>query len=180
MRAQANAADAPIPHEGLDAHQHPEPRNVGLPANPAACDAGVEHKMVILLDYELATSNPFSEHHSNGEGIAIPNTYRFKAVMESSQAAKWEEALGKGMAKFEKHEMFDLASSGSIPSEKVIGTKWVLKVKAEHALIGRVVIQSWDKSRESIAVAPTLRYAVSRASGWHSLLLCTKTAIYFN
>ena len=143
MRAQANAADAPIPHEGLDAHQHPEPRNVGLPANPAACDAGVEHKMVILLDYELATSNPFSEHHSNGEGIAVPNTYRFKAVMESSQAAKWEEALGKGMARFEKHEMFDLASSGSIPSEKVIGTKWVFMINAEHSRKGRVVVQGW-------------------------------------
>ena len=73
MRAQANAADAPIPHEGLDAHQHPEPRNVGLPANPAACDAGVEHNMGILLDDALATSKPRSEHRLDGEVIATPN-----------------------------------------------------------------------------------------------------------
>ena len=180
MRAQANAAAAPISHEGLHAHQHRETRNLGVLANPAACDAGVEHKMGIPLNYALATSKPLSQHRSDGEVISITNTYTFKAATESSQAARWKDASDKGMASVENHEVVDLAPSGSIPSEKVIGTKWVLKVKAEHALIGRVVIQSWDKSRESIAVAPTLRYAVSRASGWHSLLLCTKTAIYFN
>ena len=86
MRAQANAAVAPISHEGQNDHQHREPRNLGLLANPAACDAGVEHKMGVLFDYVLATSNPLSEHRSDGEVIAIPDT--FKEVMESSQAAK--------------------------------------------------------------------------------------------
>ena len=82
-----------------------------------ACDAGVEHKMGILLDYALATSNPLSEHRSDGEGIAFPNTYAFRVAMESSHAAKWKEALEKGMARLEKHEVVDLVSSGSIRSE---------------------------------------------------------------
>ena len=142
MRAKANAAVAPISHEGINAHQHRAPRNLGLLANPAACDAGFEHQMRIHLDYALGTSNP----RSDGELMPIPNTYTFKAPTESSQAAKWEEASDKGMARLEKHEAVDLARRGSIPSQrKVFGTKWVFKVKAEHALMGRVVVQGWGQ-----------------------------------
>ena len=45
-----------------------------------------EHKMEHFLECALATGNPLSEHRSDGEVIAIPDT--FKEVMESSQAAK--------------------------------------------------------------------------------------------
>ena len=161
MRAKANAAVAPISHEGINAHQHRAPRNLVLLANPSACDAGFEHQMRIHLDYALGTSNP----RSDGELMPIPNTYTFKAPTESSQAAKWEEASDKGMARLEKHQVLHFVSSGSIPSKKVIGTKWMFKVKVEHTLKGRVVVRAVDKSREPTAVAPTLRYAVSRASG---------------
>ena len=42
--------------------------------------------------------------------------------------------------------MFDLVSLASVPSEKkVIGTKWVFKVKADHTLKGRVVVQGWGQ-----------------------------------
>ena len=74
MGAQANAAAAPISHKGLNAHQHREPRSLGVLATPAACDAGAEYKMEILLNYALATSKPLSEHHSDGKAIAISNT----------------------------------------------------------------------------------------------------------
>ena len=97
-----------------------------------------------LLDYALPTSKPLSEHRFDGEVIATPNTCTFKATMKSSQAAKWKEASDRGMARLEKHGAVDLAPSGSIPSEKkVIGTKWMFKVKAEHALKGRVEVQGW-------------------------------------
>ena len=100
MRTRADGAVAPISHEGLNAQQHRELRNLGLLAIPAACDADVahemenrleyalaarkehrsdgaqEHKMEIILDYALAISNPLSEHRSDGEVIAIPNTSR--------------------------------------------------------------------------------------------------------
>ena len=132
MRTRADGAVAPISHEGLNAQQHRELRNLGLLAIPAACDADVahemenrleyalaarkehrsdgaqEHKMEIILDYALAISNPLSEHRSDGEVIAIPNTYTFKMATESSQAARWKETLDKGIARLEKHEVFDL------------------------------------------------------------------------
>ena len=145
MRTRADGAVAPISHEGLNAQQHRELRNLGLLAIPAACDADVahemenrleyalaarkehrsdgaqEHKMEIILDYALAISNPLSEHRSDGEVIAIPNT--FKEATESLQAAKSKEASDKEMASLEKHIMFDLMSSASVSSGKVIGIK---------------------------------------------------------
>ena len=145
MRTRADGAVAPISHEGLNAQQHRELRNLGLLAIPAACDADVahemenrleyalaarkehrsdgaqEHKMEIILDYALAISNPLSEHRSDGEVIAIPNT--FKEATESLQAAKSKVASDKEMASLEKHIMFDLMSSASVSSGKVIGIK---------------------------------------------------------
>ena len=58
MRTQANVAVAPISHDGRNVHQHREPRNLGLLSNPAACDADLEHRIEILLDYALTISNP--------------------------------------------------------------------------------------------------------------------------
>ena len=99
MRIRSNGAVAPISHGRVSAHQHRELRNLGLLANPAACNANVsramenlleyalaartehrsdgaqEHKMEILLDYDVAASTPLSENHSDVE------------VVESSQAA---------------------------------------------------------------------------------------------
>ena len=66
MRTQAKGAVAPISHGALNAHQHLEPRNLGLLANPAACVADIQYKMETILDYALATSNPPSEHRSDG------------------------------------------------------------------------------------------------------------------
>ena len=58
-----------------------------------------------ILDYALTTSNSISEHRSDGEVAAIPNT--FEEAMEAPQAAKWKEAADKEMASLEKHEVFD-------------------------------------------------------------------------
>ena len=49
------------------------------------------------------------------------------------------------MTSLDKHEVFVLVSSASVPSEKIIGTKWVFKVKADHTLKERVVVQGWEQ-----------------------------------
>ena len=100
--------------------------------------------MEILLEYALVTSNPLSEHSSDGEAIVIPNT--FTEAMESPQAAKWKETSDKEMASLQKHEVFDLVPSASVPSEKkVFWTKWMFKVKADYTLKGRLVVQGWGQ-----------------------------------
>ena len=82
--------------------------------------------------------------------------------METPPADKWKQAADRQMAGLEKHETFDLVSSASVPSEKVIGTKWVFEVKADHT---RAVVQGWVHTPGITAVAPTLRCSLSRASG---------------
>ena len=102
----------------------------------------LEHKIQILLEYALATTNLLSENRSDGEVKTIPNT--LKEAMETPQAAKWKEVADREMESLGNHKVFDLVSSVSVPSEKkVIGTKWVFKVKADHTLKGRVVVQGW-------------------------------------
>ena len=49
------------------------------------------------------------------------------------------------MASLDKHEVFDLVSPASVPSEKVIGTQWVFKVKADRTLKAQVVVQGWGQ-----------------------------------
>lgn len=117
-----------------------------------ACDADAAHVMENCWSTpwqpgRKSSSNTLrpllSEHRSDGEAIAIPNT--FKEATESPQAVKWKEASNIEMASLEKNEVFDLVASASVPSEKVIATKLVFRVKADHALKGRVVVQGWGQ-----------------------------------
>ena len=54
------------------------------------------------------------------------------------------------------------------------------KVNTDRTLKGQVVIQGWRQRRKSTAIAPTLRYSLSRASGCRSSLLHTMIGTYFN
>ena len=48
------------------------------------------------------------------------------------------------MGTLEKHAVFNLVSADLVPREhKVIGTEWVFKVKTDHTLKGRAVVQGW-------------------------------------
>ena len=90
--------------------------------------------------------------------------------MESPQATKWKEATNKEVDSLHKHAVFDLISPDSVPPEKkVVGTKWVFKVKADHTLKGRVLVQGWGQVPGIDCVAAHMhQYVVSRASAWHS------------
>ena len=97
-----------------------------------------------IFSTTLSPLAPLFRTPSDGDVIALPNT--FKEEMESSQSAKWKEALDKEITSLEKHEVFDIASSiSALSDKKVIGTKWVSKVKADHTVKGRVVVQGWGQ-----------------------------------
>ena len=107
-------------------------------------DGAQENRMEVYLDYALHTGNPVSEHSSYREVIAVPNT--LKEAMESPQVTKWKETTNKDMGSLQKHAVFNLVSLDSVPPEyKLIGTKWVIKVKADHTLKGGVVVQGWGQ-----------------------------------
>ena len=146
MESRANGPGAPIPHERVNAHQQRELRKLGLLANPAACNAEVahqmenlleyalvartehrsdgsqEHSVEILLEYALATSNPVSDNSSDKKNNSFSeNVQGGDGITAFSQT---ERGVRQEMASLEKHEVFDLVSSASVPSEKnVIGSK---------------------------------------------------------
>ena len=137
MTTRATGAVAPISHEGLNAHQHRELRNMGLLANPVACDADTvhemenlleytltamtehrsdgsqEHSVEILLEYALATSNPVSDNSSDKKNNSFSeNVQGGDGITAFSQT---ERGVRQEMASLEKHEVFDLVSSASVP-----------------------------------------------------------------
>ena len=158
----------PVSRKGLYLHQQRELRNLGLLNSPMVSYAEVahgkentmeyalvgetehrsdgarEHRMEVYVDYVLDTGNPVSEHSLDGEVITIPNT--FKEAMESPQVTKWKKASNNEMNNLQNHAAFNLVSSDSVPPEhEMIGTKWAFKVKANHTLKGRVVVQGWGQ-----------------------------------
>ena len=63
--------------------------------------------------------------------------------MKSPQVTTWKETTNKEMDSLQKYAVFNLVSPDPIPMDhKTIGTKWVFRVKADHTLKGRVVVQS--------------------------------------
>ena len=209
MGTHANCAVTSVSRKGLYLHQQRELRNLGLLTSLMVSDAEVahkkgntmayalvgetehrsdgaqEHRMEVYLNCALDAGNPVCEHSSDGEVITIPNT--FKDAMESPQATKWKETTNKQMDSFQKHAVFDLVSPDSVPPEqKVVGTKWVFKVKADHTLKGRVVVQGGGQVPEidcGCTHAPVCRIqsirmalAIAASEDWEVFQLDIQTA----
>ena len=74
------------------------------------------------------------------ESDRIPNT--FKEVIGPSKAARWKAASDIEIASLEKHIAFKLVPIISVSEEqKVVGTRWVFKIKADSAYRVRPVVQ---------------------------------------
>ena len=61
--------------------------------------------------------------------------------MALPQAARWKVASGKEIASLEKHGVYELVPITSVPNgRKVVGTRWVYKMKADRVYKGRLVV----------------------------------------
>ena len=144
-----------------------------------------EHRMEVYHNYALDTGNPVCERSSDGKVITIPNT--FKEAMESPQVTNRTKATNKEMDSLEKHAVFNLISPDSVPLEhKVVGTKWVFEVKADHTLKCGVVVRGWGQVPgidcgwtylpvchiQSICMAP----AIAASEDWEVLQLDVQPA----
>ena len=141
--------------------------------------------MEVYHNYALDTGNPVCERSLDGEVVTIPNT--FKEAMESPQVTKRTKAGNKEMDSLEKHAVFNLTSPDSVPLEhKVVGTKWVFKVKADHTLKFGGVVGGWGQVPgidygctylpvcriQSICMAP----AIAASEDWEVLQLDVQPA----
>ena len=62
------------------------------------------------------------------------------------QAARWKTASDKEIASLEKHGVFDLVPITSVPAgHKVVGTRWVFKMKTDSTYKGRLVVQGFSQ-----------------------------------
>ena len=79
-----------------------------------------------------------------GELDRVPST--FKEAMGLPQAARWKTASDKEIASLEKRGIFDLVPITSVPAgHKVVGNKWVFKIKADGTYKGQLVVQGFLK-----------------------------------
>ena len=75
-----------------------------------------------------------------GESDRVPNT--FKETMGLPQAARWKIASDKEIGIMEKHGVFNLVPITSVPAgHKVVGTRWVFKIKADSTYKGQLIVQ---------------------------------------
>ena len=153
------ASDAEVAHEKESMMEY------ALVAEIEHRSDGVQnHRMEVYLEYALATGNPVTEHGPDGEVISISNA--FEEAMEPPQANKWKEATNKEMVSLQKHAVFDLVSPDSVtPEHKMIGTKWVFKVKADHTRKSRFVLQGWGQVAGidcGCTYAPVCRVQIAR------------------
>ena len=87
-------------------------------------------------------TNTQPSRSGGGEPDRVPNT--FKEAMGLLQAAHWKTASDKEIASLERHGVFNLVPITSVPAgHKVVGTRWVLKIKVDNTYKGRLVVQGF-------------------------------------
>ena len=74
----------------------------------------------------------------------IPNT--FKEAMTLPAKAHWKAASDKEVASLKKNNVYTLVPATAVPAgHKIIGSRWVYKVKADISYKGRVVVLGWGQ-----------------------------------
>lgn len=92
--------------------------------------------------YVYVTGTPIQQGFLEEErrAIKIPNT--FKEAINSPEAKQWKAAIGKEMASLAKHKVYTLVPITSVPKEeKILGTRFVFKQKADGRFKVRLVVQ---------------------------------------
>ena len=74
----------------------------------------------------------------------IPNT--FKEAMTLPAKAHWKAASDKGVASLNNNNVYTLVPATAVPAgHKIVGSRWVHKVKADKSYKGRVVVLGWGQ-----------------------------------
>ena len=77
-----------------------------------------------------------------GSKLKVPNT--FVEAMSLPQAARWIGAADKEITSLKKHGVHELVPASFIPAgQKVVGSLWVNKIKANDLFKSRLVVLGW-------------------------------------
>ena len=70
-----------------------------------------------------------------------------------------KEAADKEIQSLEKHGVYELVPMSFVPSsQKVVGTRWVNKIKADGTFKSRLVVQGWSQVPASIMGVLSLQH----------------------
>ena len=101
------------------------------------------NKAESVVEYACATTNV--QRYSVGEKMeVIPNT--FKEAMTLPAKAHWKAASDKEVASLKKNNVYTLVPATAAPAgHKIVGSRWVYKVKADKSYKGRIVVLGWGQ-----------------------------------
>ena len=101
------------------------------------------NKAESVLEYACAMTNV--QRYSVGEKMeVIPKTS--KEVMTLPAKAQWKAASDKEVASLKKNNVYTLVPVTAVPADhKIIGSRWVYKVKADKSYKGQVVVLGWGQ-----------------------------------
>ena len=85
---------------------------------------------------------PAESIRGGGDKLKVPNT--FKEAMSLLQAARWKVAADEDIAILKKHGVYEMVPASFVPTgQKVIGSRWVNKIKADDLFKSRLVVLGW-------------------------------------
>ena len=77
-------------------------------------------------------------------GEPIGHVCTFKEATSLPQAARWKVAADKEIANLKKHGVYELVPASSVPAgQKVVGSRWVNKIKADDFFKSRLIVLKW-------------------------------------
>lgn len=109
------------------------------------------------LTYLYATCTPLHKGFSEEEHdhINIPHTY--KEAIQPPQREQWQAAINDEMESLKKHDVYKLVPiSSASKNEKIIGTRFVIKQKADGRFKARLVVpgprprRGWKRLRKEL------------------------------
>ena len=122
-----------------------ELRRLGLYTKALLPDVAHQtNKAESVVEYACSTTNVQS--YLVGEKTEfIPNT--LKEVMTLPEKAHWKAASDKEVARLKKNNVYTLVPTAAVPiGHKIIGSRWVYKVKADKSYKGRVAVLEWGQA----------------------------------
>ena len=137
-----------------------------------------------FVEYAYVTETT-AQSNPDPASITLPNT--FKEAKASAYSPQWTKAMERELASLKENNVYDLIPRQAVPAGcKVIGSRWVYKVKSDYTFKARLVCQGYAQ-RPGIdcgaTFAPVCRIesqrilmAIACHYDWDIIMLDVKTA----
>eukprot|EP00752_Nemacystus_decipiens_P015693 g14006.t1 len=124
-----------------------ELRRLALYTNTPLADIGHREERINFLEHAFVADSTQLRSCSEGEKVkTIPNT--FKEAMELPETKLWKAATDKETKSLQDLNVYKLVPRTGVPlGHKVIGSKWVFKVKPDNTHKARLVAKGWNQVR---------------------------------